>query len=198
MRLAVFLIGVVLFVSVPVRAGEVPDELAGFRLGGHFKDVKERVRAETMLPLRFSPFIHEVETVDIPGYKFGLLWVGNCSLPGRIVRIKMKYANPTKAFYKELLERLEDRFGKPDEWRGDPFHIFEAWKWGFKDKNGNDISMILEHDAGEGPETMGNSIKLTMWNLVENEKRCYRRKNPDSVAGKASTPSVDVDRLIPQ
>lgn len=73
-----------------------------------------------------------MKTIDIPGYKYGLLRVGNCMDSERIVRIKMKYANPSKKFYQKLLEHLKERFGEPNEWRGDPFHIFRAWKWGFR------------------------------------------------------------------
>ena len=47
----------------------------------------------------------------------------------------------------ELLERYKVNLGKPDEWRGDPFNILIAWKWSFTDKDGNNISLILQHNA---------------------------------------------------
>lgn len=188
-----------LIFSVSVGAADVPDQLAGLTLGGMVQDFKDLVRMETMLPLRFSPFIHEVETVDIPGYKYGLLWIGNCDSPGRIVRIKMKYANSSEKFYQELLTRFKKRFGEPDEWRGDPFHIVIAWKWSFKDEKGNDISMILEHNTRDVAETMGNSLKLTMWNLIEQEKQCYQRKNPEETKEeKRPRRQPDWDQLIPR
>jgi len=176
--------------AVPAAAEEVPDHLAGFELGGQVQDYKDLVRMETMLPLRFAPFIHEVETVEIPGFKYGLLWLGNCEKPGRIVRFKMKYANSSQKFYRKVLQR---------EWRGDPFHVVRAWKWAFTDEKGNDISMILEHNTRDEAESMGNSLKLTMWDLVEKEQQCYRQKYPEKTE-EEKMPRVppDWDLLIPR
>ncbi len=163
---------------LPVLATETPKEIAGIKLGENIESAKELIRMDTMLPVRFSPFIREVETVAIPGFEYGLLWIGDCEEPGRILRIKMKYENPSKKFYDEMLERLKERYGEPKEWRGDPFHAHLAWKWSFVDKQGNDVSMILEHNVRDPDETTGNSLKLTMWNLVEKEKVCYKSKTP--------------------
>lgn len=189
----------VLIISASAFADDTPHWLAGLRLGGQVQEFKDLVRMETILPLRFSPFIHEVETVEIPGYKYGLLWLGNCEEPGRIVRIKMKYADSSQKFYQKLLKRLKERFGEPDEWRGDPFHIVVAWKWSFMDEQGNDISMILEHNTRDEAETMGNSLKLTMWNLVHKEQRCYQQKYPENTE-KEKPPQVppDWNLLIPR
>lgn len=190
----------ILMASSPSAAGEMPDAIAVFRLGGRIADVAPHVRMGTLQPLRFSPFIDEVGTSDIPGYKYGLLWVGNCENPGRIVRIKMKYADPSREFYGELLERVKKRFGKPREWRGDPFHVHIAWKWGFVDEKGNDVSMVLEHNTRDEDQSIGNTIKLTLWNLVEAEQRCHQRQHP--AAAKKAPPTApappDWSLLVPR
>lgn len=199
MRTVAVLTCLLVWISVSVAAEDVPDQLAGFTLGGQAEEFKDLIRMETMLPLRFSPFIHEVETVEIPGFKYGLLWLGNCESPTRILRIKMKYANPTQKFYDELLKRMKQRFGEPDEWRGDPFHILIAWKWSFTDEQGNDISMILEHNTRDEAETIGNLIKLTMWNLIKKEQQCYQRKYPEKTeAEKLPRRPPDWDLMIPR
>jgi len=198
MKALVCLVVILFGIPFPAVAKDVPDHLAGFQLGGQAQDHKDLIRMETILPLRFAPFIHEVETVEIPGYKYGLLWLGNCDDPGSIVRIKMKYANPSQKFYQELLKRLKKRYGEPDEWRGDPFHILVAWKWSFIDDEGNDISMILEHNTRDADETMGNSLKLTMWNLMKAEQQCYQEKYPkETEAEKLPRVPPDWDLLIP-
>ena len=189
----------VIVASCPVWAEELPDELAGFRLGGNIADFEHLVRMETQLPLRFSPFIREIETAYIPGYRYGLIWVTQCGSPGRIARIKMKYMDGSKAFFEELFRRIKKRFGEPDEWRGDPFHVVIAWKWSFRDQAGNKISMYLEHNTGDRTESKGNSLKLTLWSLVDAEKACHRHR----MAADACPPSLipekpDWDLLVPR
>lgn len=137
----------------------------------------------TVLPLRYTKYLEEVETRNIPGFKNGLIWFGRCQSPNRIVRIRMKYADPSKKFYDQLLKRYKQRFGEPSEWRGDPFHIVISWKWSFVDEQNNRISMILEYNRRDEEEAIGNTVKLTMWNLIEEERNCAKQK--------ASGPSVE-------
>jgi hypothetical protein len=178
-------------------AKEPPKEIAGIKLGGNIEDSMQMIKTDTMLQPRFSPFLKEVETIEIPGYDYGLLWTGNCDEPGRILRIKMKYADRSKQFYEQLLERLKKRYGEPKEWRGDPFHAHLSWKWAFLDDKGNNISMILEHNVRDPDESSGNTIKLTFWNLVEKEKVCYESNNPKNKKAKTKI-KPDWDLLVPK
>ncbi len=66
--------------------------------------------------------------------------------------------------------------GKPIEFRGDCFGIFIAWKWSFKDADGNRVSMILQHNLKDPNQKMGNNIKLTMWDLIDNERNLYEQR----------------------
>ena len=162
---------------------EAPHELAGFVLGDEFSRYRDLADPQARMPLRHSKAIDALEVRNLPGYKHGLVWVGNCIAPNRIVSIRMKYADSSKKFYDELLKRFKTRFGAPAEWRGDPFHIVISWKWSFVDDRQNRISMILEHNKKDEDETVGNTIKLTMWNLIDEERTCKSKHTPEA-AGK--------------
>jgi hypothetical protein len=94
-----------------------------------------------------------------------LVTYGSSIEPSRIVRLKFKYADNSKRFFDELLKRYKANLGKPGEWRGGPFHIVIAWKWSFTDRDGNDISFILQHNTRDEEEKQGNAVKMTLWNL---------------------------------
>ena len=193
----------IIFLAILIPAvgyAEIPDEIAGFKLGGFISDFRDRVNMETAMPLRYTRYIEEIETRDVAGFKNGLLWIGKCVNPGRILRIRMKYADSSKKFYEELLKRCRERFGKPAEWRGDPFHMVISWKWSFKDDQNNRISMILEHNTRVEEETLGNTIKLTMWNLIDRERECSEVKKAGRPLppSKSESPPADWESLLPR
>jgi hypothetical protein len=161
---------------------EAPHKLAGFVLGGRMDDFQDRVEADTVLPIRYLESLKEVEAKEIKGFKTGLVVYGTCIEPSRIVRLKFKYADNSKRFFDELLARFKAKLGKPDEWRGDPFHIVIAWKWHFTDKDANQISLILQHNTRDEEEKQGNAVKMTMWNLLLEEDRCFQQKHPETSA----------------
>lgn len=206
-RLLVFCMTVPALI-VPAAAGfcgSAPHELAGFVVGDLLENHRGRIREETVLPIRFFESLKEVETVPVFGYKTGLVIYGTCRQPPRILRLKFKYADASKEFYEELLERFKNRFGAPDKWRGDPFGIVLAWKWSFIDEQGNDISLILQHNVKDEEEKQGNSVKLTMWNLMQAESRCFESKADES-AGRGGDAGfdyrkgrpIDWDRFVPK
>lgn len=185
-------------------SAEAPHELAGFVLGGKLSDHINKVEMDTVLPVRYLESLKEVEAEDIWGFKTGLVSYGTCMDPPRIVRLKFKYADASKTFYDELLRRFKARFGKPDEYRGDPFHIVVAWKWSFVDENNNDISLILQHNTRDEEEKQGNSIKMTMWKLFNREILCFEKKHPISAESKDTnfkfnkTDSINWEHFIPR
>jgi hypothetical protein len=177
MKLRIFILNIIIcFLMVNTVGAQVPYEIAGFALGKNIEDYQDRVRMETMLPIRYAEFLKEVEMRNIPGYKSGLITYGDCVDPGRILRIKLKYSDSSRKFYDELLKRYKKRFGKPDRWRGDPFHVLVAWKWSFTDQEGNRISMILQHNIEDTTRKLGNAVKLSMLNFEEDEIECYDKK----------------------
>ena len=169
-----------------------PTGIAGFFLGKQLEEYKDQAKYDTLFPLRHSKFIHEIEINAPAGFKNGLLWVGNCDQPGKIMRIRLKYEDSSKKFYKALLKRYKRKFGDPTEWQGDPFHIVLAWKWAFTDSQGNRISLVLQHNTRDEEESIGNTVKITMWNLIEAERECYRGKS-----AKASKQKKPVKRTKP-
>ena len=160
-------------------AGDAPHQINGFVLNDNISEFKEYVIMETALPIRHMENIEEVELKSMEGIKSGLIGYATCAAPGRIVRIKLKYKDPSKKFYEELLKRIKDKFGKPDEYQGDPFHIVVSWKWSFIGKKNERITMTLQHNTMDTEEKIGNSIKLTDRTLIEEDLKCYRAKALD-------------------
>ena len=198
------LIGILVFTvcgPIPVRA-DAPHELAGFVLGSSMDDFKDKVEMDTVIPIRYLESLKEVEAREIKGFKTGLVVYATCIEPSRTVRLKFKYADNSKSFFEELLKRYKAKLGKPDEWRGDPFHIVIAWKWRFTDKDGNSISIILQHNTRDEEEKQGTAVKMTMWNLMLEEDRCFENKHPEASGTPSFTFSdqemVDWKPLIPR
>jgi hypothetical protein len=185
---------ILIFCATNSALADAPHELAGFVLGGRMNDFKNKVEMDTVLPIRYLESLKEVEAKEIKGFKTGLVTFATCIEPSRIVRLKFKYADNSKKFFDELLKRYKAKLGKPDEWRGDPFHIVIAWKWRFKDKEGNDISVILQHNTLDEEEKQGNSIKMSMWNLLIEENRCFEQKHPE-ISGPPEFESSDPDSI---
>jgi len=201
--------GLILWVSMAILLfhgiclAQAPHQVAGFSLGADIGNYREMVKMETSLPIRHMEYLKEVEIREMEGFKSGLIAYGDCDTPGRIVRIKLKYADSTKKFYETLLERFKNRFGEPSEWRGDPFQVIVAWKWSFTDSQNNTISMILQHNIRDEEQKIGNSIKLTMTNLVKKERLCFEQRHPETRKrpGKQESKSrgrIDWDRLVPR
>ncbi len=182
------LVAIVFLFPNYVSADKAPRQIAGLVLGEQIAMFVDLVRMETATPLRDRKYLREVRIREIDGYRTGTVSFGNCNRPGQIVRIKLKYEYSDKKFYDGLLAQFKKRFGEPDEWRGDPFHVIIAWKWAFTDKNNNKISLTLQHSRDEDYK-WGNSVKLTNTTLLEQERICYQKKHPgksDSQKSKAS------------
>ena len=158
---------------------DAPNQVGGFVMDQDIKKFEDRVIMDTALPVRYAENIEEVEIKFTQGFKSGLIAYGTCEQPGHIVRIKLKYADSSKKFYKTLLKRFKQRFGEPDEYRGDPFKIVDAWKWSFTNQQNQRISLILQHNTKDEEEKMGNSVKLTNATLMETDLQCYKRKQLD-------------------
>jgi hypothetical protein len=206
-RSVFFSILVTIFFLFPnsVSADKAPRQIAGLVLGGQIATFVDLVRMETATPLRDRQYLREVSVGEIDGYRSGTVSFGNCNTPGQIVRIKLKYEYSDKKFYNELLTQFKKRFGEPDEWRGDPFHVIIAWKWSFTDKDSNKISLTLQHSRDEDYK-WGNSVKFTNNTLLEQELNCYQKKHPgksDSQKSKASAKKrklkeKDYQRFVPE
>jgi hypothetical protein len=192
-----------LFLVPGLSLAQAPQGIGGFVLGSNIADYKEMVNMDTAFPIRYCTYVKEVEINEMEGFKSGLIWYGDCAEPGRIVRIKLKYADSTKRFYEMLFKRFKERFGEPTEWQGDSFHVVLAWKWSFTDSENNHISLILQHNTKDEEEKKGNAVKLTMWNLLEQERLCFENKHPKdpTTSGKRrdqSQETIDWGRFVPR
>jgi len=179
-RLVVLIVLMLSLNTVSLQAGDIPHGVAGFTLGHNVAQIKNRLQMETVLPLRYREYLREVEIAALPEFKSGVIVYGTCEQPGRIVRIKLKYADASRAFYDALLERVEMRFGKPTSYEGDPFHIVIEWKWSFIAADGNRITMHLSHNNRDTEEKFGNAIKLTLVSAMNKERQCFRDKAPQA------------------
>ena len=180
-----------------------PREIAGIVLGDPVDKYAERLRMDTAQPIRYQEYLKEVRIRDPEGFKSGVVWYGTSTTPNRIVRIKLKYNDTSKAFFDKLLKEFRRRFGKPTEWRGDCFGIFIAWKWSFRDADGNRISMILQHNEKDPNQKMGNNIKLTMWDLIDHERILCEQRLGRKQEKKAAIQTKEInpeewERFIPR
>ena len=170
-----------LWIANVCPAADAPHQVAVFKLNSDIADIKDYVIMETALPTRYMENIEEVEIRPLEGIKTGLIAYATCAAPGHIVRIKLKYDDSSEDFYKKLFAKIKAKYGEPDEYRGDPFHILISWKWSFVGKDGSHISMTLQHNSMDTEEKLGNAIKLTMTSLIEEDEHCYEAKGMDKL-----------------
>ncbi len=199
-KLSLYLIALIILFFSGVCFAEAPHEIAGFVLGKNIDEIKDRLDMSTDLPVRHRESLREVEINKTEWFKSGLITYGTCTDAGQIVRIKLKYAEYSKKFYKTLLKRFEKRFGEPSEWRGDPFHIFLDWKWSFTDKDGDRISLHLQHNTRDAEEKIGNAVKLTSRSALEAEWKCHEEKTASKSTRKIEKQKgpIDWEFLIPR
>ena len=176
-RIFAFAVLMLLLAAGPALAG-TPHEVAGFVLNTDISLYKDRVDMHTAMPVRYREYLKEVQISHVPGFKTGIITYGTCAFPDRIVKIRLKYLDYSKAFFEELLEKFKERFGRDPEWKGDPFNVVIAWKWSFVDKDGNRISLILQHNVLNEEQKLGNVVKLSMRNLIAAERACFEKKYP--------------------
>jgi len=189
-----------------VCLAEAPHQIAGIKLGANIDQYKDILQMDTSLPVRHMEYLSEVELKpSFEGYRSGYIFYGNCDKPGRIVKLKLKYERDDQEFFDDLLKQFKRKFGEPDQYRGDAFRAFIAWKWSFTDKDKNKISLILQHNSSDVEEyTRGNSIKLTATSLIEKETKCDEQKNPETKQAGSGKPSkkpneqMDYRRFVPE
>lgn len=174
-----FVLTLFFFIVGGIAFAEAPHQVGGFVLNQNIKKFEDRVIMDTALAVRYAENIEEVEIKLTQGFKSGLIAYGTCAQAGNIVRIKLKYADSSKKFYKDLLKQFKKRFGEPTEYQGDPFHIVIAWKWSFVDQQNHRISLILQHNSRDQQEKMGNAVKITDTTLIEEDHLCYKNRQLD-------------------
>lgn len=186
MKKACFLICIICLFGCPLIALAAsplpPMNLGGFTLGKDIKDYEDRLEIEQCQEIRYQEYLGEGVLKPVPGFKSGSVAYGLCDNVNKILRIKLKFLDSSKDFFKTLLKKYESRLGPAEEYQGDPFQTFIAWKWSFESDNGQRISLILQHNLTDVTGKMGNAVKLTLMDQIDKEKACYETRYPEKAA----------------
>lgn len=154
----------IIFLPPLVFADNAPHEVGGITLGSHIDNYPELMK---------SNFMQEVVVTDRHGFRKGVISYGVCKYQGEILKIRLKYEDKSKSFYKTLLARYRDKYGEPDSWDGDSFGLMHIWKWRFTDKENNRITLNLQYNAKDPDSTIGNVVKLSYPDRIEEERACF-------------------------
>ena len=167
---------------------KAPGEIGGFALGENISAYADRLDMKSAMPLPDAPYLMRVNVKPLRGFSSGYLLYGACAAPGRIVRIKLRYADSGVYILAEINSSLVQSYGQPEELRDNFDRSYICNKWSLKSDDGQAISLILQHYDGWNPEyDRGSSIKLADWTLLNAERACFLKKEP----AKADAPKKD-------
>ena len=201
MRRACFLfLALTALLATPALAAEgFPTTLAGFTLGDSAERYEDYCREGEPIPVSDAPFLSEslLKTENLPGIRGGSLAFGNCESEGRLVRIKLKFADHGQGLFNRLYDRYESRFGKPDKYLGDAFKNVIAWEWNFTDGKGGRVSLVLmwSRDKEIRP---GVSIKMTQETMMDEEFKCYKASRKGAMGKMGKTKIGSLDAYVPR
>lgn len=194
LALAVF----ALAASCAVAQTPPPESLAGIDLGGDSARFGRYLHPGKAKAVEDTPSLARRDIKASGAFRGGYVLVGACASLGRVVRIKLKYADDTEEFFRRLSGALMDRYGLPVEYKGDLEGRVLGNKWSFVNAAGESISLIVQHSAIEGLDhDKGNVIKLTNWGLVEAERSCFEYRHPKAATPPAPAPA-SLDGLLPR
>jgi len=175
-----------------------PTSLGGIDLGGDAARFGRYLHPGRPKTVEDAPSLSRRNIKPAGAFRGGYLLTGNCAAPGRVVRIKLKYADDTEDFFRRLSGALMDRYGLPAEYKGDLEGRVLGNKWSFTNALGQSISLIVQHSDAEGLDNdKGNVIKLTNWALVETERACHAARHPVAAPPPAPAPA-SLDDLLPR
>lgn len=164
----------------PARAAEGPTSLMGITLGTSIDKYNDLIEENSSLPLWDQEYLSRVELEHMPGIKSGYVSFANCSEQGTVVRIKVKYEDPSESFFQKLYKELVNKYGEATN-RGNAFGTLKVWKWGMKSPNGHSISLILVHSKGDDEAySYGNTLRLADRTLIDKERQCFKQQEKQS------------------
>ncbi|WP_415718495.1 hypothetical protein [Maridesulfovibrio sp.] len=169
---------VLLLTTNVMAASNAPESVAGITIGNNISTIKSIVEMNSATSPWQEEFIKRVALKDIEGYKGGYVVIGDCKRKDIILRMKLKYQDSSMEFFNKIYAKIEKRFGKPNDWRGNPFGTLKVWKWSLGDADGN-VSLILQHFSGDDDSiTKGNSIRLSRPSWIKDEMECWEKDHP--------------------
>ncbi|WP_051261186.1 hypothetical protein [Desulfovibrio inopinatus] len=198
-RLLFALLFLLLFTVPSMAEDGVPMEIGGFTLLHNVSEYKDTVKMTKAAKEMFQEYLQIVPVYPPAGFRSGYLTLGDCAAVGSILRVKLNYADPSIDFFNKVLSGLENRYGDPDEWRGNAFGTLRTWKWSIQKEGKPKISMILQHYAGKDEAyTEGNSIRLAVWDEILREKKCAAQKVKDGQQKSGETMPTTPDWYLPR
>lgn len=154
----------IMLVPPALFAEDAPHEVGGIVLGSHIDSYPDIIQ---------SNFMKEVVVTDRHGFRKGVISYGVCKYDGEILKIRLKYDDKSKSFYKTLLTKYKEKYGAPDSWQGDSFGLVQVWKWYFTDKDKNRISLNLQFNTKDPDQTIGSTVKLSYPDRIIEERICF-------------------------
>jgi len=169
-----------LLASSAMAAQNAPESVAGITIGNNYSTVRSLLEMDSATSPWQKEYIRRIGLKEMEGYKGGYIVVGNCKRKDIILRMKFKYKDGSMDFFNEIYSKIEKRFGKPNDWRGNPFGTLKVWKWSLGDADGN-VSLILQHFSGDDDSiTKGNSIRLSRPSWLQEEMQCWDSMYPET------------------
>lgn len=169
-----------LLATSAMAAQNAPESVAGITIGNNYSTVRSLLEMDSETSPWQEEYIRRIGLKDMEGYKGGYIVVGNCKRKDIILRMKLKYKDGSMDFFNKIYSKIEKRFGKPNDWRGNPFGTLKVWKWSLGDADGN-VSLILQHFSGEDDSiTKGNSIRLSRPSWLQEEMQCWDTMHPET------------------
>lgn len=145
-------------------SNNVPHEVGGFSLGSDISEYPDAMDTN---------YLKEMVITDWRGFRKGIISYGICKYTNKILKIRFKYENSDKKYFHVLLKEFKKKYGDPQEWKGDSFGILHIWKWYFVDADKNRVSLTLQHNLRDPNENIGNMVKLSYPDMLEEERFCF-------------------------
>lgn len=164
-----------------------PSTAGGFTLKSSIEDY----RLES-----YENYLNEIIIKDLEGYHKAFITYGTCENPGKILRIKLKYENRSRDFFEQLIKRYKEAFGAKPKFAGDQFGNVKSWVWSFTNEEGQRVKLVLQHNLKDTDESIGNMVKLSLPDLMSDERQCFNKKYPPKDS-QAKT-EYDWDLFIPK
>lgn len=199
-RVLLTLLVVLLLTSSALAEESAPLSVAGIRLGDDFHQYEDILRMEHAGAMSDAVFLDEalIQTGAIHGVRGGSVIWGNCANKGRVVRIKIKFADTSRDLFKRLLARYEEKFGQPDTYKGDSFRNVIAWEWEIADDDGRHVKILLMYSVDPSIRP-GVSIKMTDQALLDLEFACYKERYRSKYRAEEEAGKIeDLDMFIPR
>ena len=183
------LISLIFIWTLPTFAAKSPKSIAGFTLGLPVTACKQKLYPDYLL--------EKTVLLDVP-FRKGYIYYGNCKHKDKILKLKVKYADKSKKFFKHLYAKLAQKYDDPGKWEGDSFGILAIHKWQFIDEAGHRVTLAIEYNSKDEELSMGTVLKISYPVMIEEERICALREQKKFVPEKRVPSSNIWDDLLPQ